>query len=191
MWRITDDFWDRWDLLVNMFERCEKWSIHTGAGNWPDCDMLPVGALNQDMDPDYTSALTHDEQITMMNLWCIFRSPLIIGGELEKTDDFTLKLLTNENVLRMHSLARHSHQVFRRKINGSECVLWAAVCADGGLYAAVFNLGDEELRGEIPFECLEIEGEKNILDLWSEESTNADKLTVSLRPHASAAFLIS
>ncbi|MBR5089908.1 MAG: glycoside hydrolase family 27 protein, partial [Ruminiclostridium sp.] len=48
MWRITDDFWDKWELLYAMFERCEKWCTHTGAGHWPDADMLPVGALRQD-----------------------------------------------------------------------------------------------------------------------------------------------
>ena len=45
MWRITDDFWDDWKLLKAMFDRCEVWEKHTGNGNWPDCDMLPVGML--------------------------------------------------------------------------------------------------------------------------------------------------
>ncbi len=192
MWRITDDFWDRWDLLYNMFERCEKWSVHTGAGNWPDCDMLPVGALNQDEDPDCRTCFTKDEQITMMNLWCIFRSPLIIGGELTKTDDFTLSLLTNENVLRMHSLSRHAHQVWRRKVKGVECALWTAICAGGGQYAGVFNLGEESVECEIPLGDLELEGSKDMLELWSNEASRAqDKIMVNIRPHASAAFLIT
>ena len=48
MWRITDDFWDKWELLYAMFERAEKWCIHTGAGHYPDADMLPVGPILQD-----------------------------------------------------------------------------------------------------------------------------------------------
>ena len=52
MWRITDDFWDNWQSLYNMFERCEKWSIHSGSGHYPDADMLPVGAIRQDYSPD-------------------------------------------------------------------------------------------------------------------------------------------
>ena len=47
MWRITDDFWDSWDALYAMFERCEKWSIHTTAGHFPDADMLTIGAIRQ------------------------------------------------------------------------------------------------------------------------------------------------
>ena len=45
MWRITDDFWDRWDLLKNMFERCEVWERQVSPGCWPDCDMLPLGRI--------------------------------------------------------------------------------------------------------------------------------------------------
>ena len=41
MWRITDDFWDSWPLLLNMFERCELWQNHVSEGCYPDCDMLP------------------------------------------------------------------------------------------------------------------------------------------------------
>ena len=43
MWRITDDFWDDWALLKGMFERAEKWCVHSGPGHWPDADMLPFG----------------------------------------------------------------------------------------------------------------------------------------------------
>ena len=71
--------------------------------------MLPVGAIKQDCSPDLWTELTQDEQITMMTLWCIFRSPLMIGGELTKLDAFTLRLLTNEGILAMHKNARHAH----------------------------------------------------------------------------------
>lgn len=43
LWRMTDDFWDRWDLLYGMFERADAWSDYIGPGHWPDADMLPLG----------------------------------------------------------------------------------------------------------------------------------------------------
>lgn len=52
MWRITDDFWDNWPQLYDMFDRAQTWCIHAGAGHFPDCDMLPVGAILQDYGPD-------------------------------------------------------------------------------------------------------------------------------------------
>ena len=86
MWRITDDFWDEWHFLYEMFERAEKWSIHSGAGHWPDADMLPFGAIRQCYDENEWTKFTNDELFTNMTLWSIMRSPLILGGEMTKFD---------------------------------------------------------------------------------------------------------
>ena len=99
MWRITDDFWDGWAQLKAMFERAEKWCIHAAPGHWPDADMLPLGALRQCNSPDEWTRFTPAEQRTMMTLWPMMRSPLMIGAEMTKNDDFTLSLLTNGDVL--------------------------------------------------------------------------------------------
>lgn len=82
-----------------MFSRAQTWCIHAGAGHFPDADMLPVGAILQDYGPDGWTKFTKDEQITMMSLWCIMRSPLMIGGEMTKFDDFTMSLLTNADLI--------------------------------------------------------------------------------------------
>lgn len=191
MWRITDDFWDEWSALYNMFERCEKWSIHNGAGHWADADMLPVGAIRQSYNPDNRTNFTEDEQITMMTLWSIFRSPLMIGGELTKTDDFTLKLLTNEEILRMLRNSRHAHQVWRREIGGIEHVLWTAASAEGGQYAAVFNIGEKNSNITIPLSDLEIYEPADCTELWSgEKSDGITELSLTLNAHGAAAFLI-
>ena len=191
MWRITDDFWDKWELLYQMFERCEKWSIHTGYGNYPDADMLPVGALLQNYDEKNWTKFTEDEQTTMMSLWCIFRSPLMIGGELTKLDPFTTKLLTNPEVLKMHRKARHAHQVWRKKINGVEHILWTAVSAEGGQYVAVFNAGEEKSHIEIPLTDLEIYTHVHTEELWTGEDVwDTAILDVSLNPHGAAVYLL-
>ena len=191
MWRITDDFWDDWKALYNMFERCEKWCIHTGAGFWPDADMLPVGAIRQDYDENDRTRFTEDEQRTMMTLWCIFRSPLMIGGEMTKNDDFTLNLLTSRQILDMSENARHAHQVFRKKVKDTEVVLWTAVNAKGGQYVAVFNIGEEKLDMTIALEELEIYEPSDVKNLWNGEKKEVvTKLDVSLPPHGCSAFLV-
>ena len=144
MWRITDDFWDSWSQLYEMFDRARQWCIHTGHGCYPDADMLPIGLIKQDYDPALRTEFTQDEQITMMSLWSIFRSPLIIGGEMTGFDDFTMGLITNEEILKMHRNARHSHPVWQKLIDGTEHILWTAVSSEGGQYAAIFNT-DEKL----------------------------------------------
>ncbi|MBR4112770.1 MAG: glycoside hydrolase family 27 protein [Ruminiclostridium sp.] len=192
MWRITDDFWDQWDLLYAMFERAEKWCTHTGAGNWPDADMLPVGAILQNYDKNNRTKFTEDEQYTMLTLWSVFRSPLMIGGELTVMDEFTLKLLTNEGILGMHRDARHAHQVWRKEIGGVEHVLWVASCAKGGFYLAVFNAGEADSEIEISLEDIEIDSSVAGKELWSGEAVTADgKLSVKLPKHGAKAYLFN
>lgn len=192
MWRITDDFWDEWQLLYNMFERCEKWSIHNGAGHWSDADMLPVGAIKQDYDPSNVTQFTQAEQMTMMTLWSIFRSPLMIGGELTKLDGFTIDLLTNERILDMHKNSRHAHQVWRRNLGGSEIVLWTAVNAEGGLYFALFNIGENDCEFLLDMNDLEISGDLGMTELWTGEKLFvSESLYVKLKKHSCKAFLVS
>ena len=192
MWRITDDFWDQWELLYDMFQRAEKWCTHTGAGHWPDADMLPVGPLRQDYDKNDWTKFTEDEQITMMTLWSIFRSPLMIGGEMTGFDEFTMKLLTNEELLKMHRNVRHSHQVWRRKIDGIEHIVWMGVSVEGGFYVAVFNTGEADSKIPVALHELEIYNEVTGYELWSKETEKIDSvLNVELPKHGAKVFYLT
>ena len=189
MWRITDDFWDKWELLYAMFERAEKWCIHTGAGHWPDADMLPIGPILQDYDKSIRTKFTEAEQVTMMTLWSIFRSPLIIGGEMTGFDEFTMSLLTNEDIIKMHHNSRHSRPVYRRNADGNEYILWTAFSSEGGYYAAVFNAGDNDGVMNVDLEAAEIYGKVSGRELWSGESVSAEgSFDVKLPKHGAKAF---
>ena len=191
MWRITDDFWDSWPQLYEMFDRAREWCIHAGNGCWPDADMLPIGPIKQDYDPALRTEFTQDEQITMMSLWSIFRSPLIIGGEMTKFDNFTMGLITNEEILKMHRNARHSHPVWQREINGTEHILWTAVSSEGGQYAAIFNTGEQDSSIRISLEDLEIYHPVQSTELWSGQSSEiAETINVSLKKHGAAVFYL-
>ena len=189
MWRITDDFWDKWELLYDMFSRAEKWCTHAGAGHFPDADMLPIGPIRQVYDPANRTNFTKQEQITMLTLWSIFRSPLIIGGEMTGFDEFTMSLLTNRGILAMHADARYSHQVWRKEIEGIEHVLWMAAGAKGGIYVAVFNLGDTDSTISIPLEDMELYQDLEGQELWSGQAVKAhENLTLSLESHGAKAY---
>ncbi len=191
MWRITDDFWDEWRLLYAMFERCEKWAPYTDIGHYPDADMLPIGAIKQDYSPDNRTAFSYNEQKTMMTLWSIFRSPLMIGAEMTKLDDLTLGLITNADIIAMNKDSRHAHQVWRKEIQGSEVILWAAECDKGGRYAALFNLSENETELTIPLSNLMMDGNASVKDIWSGECTeDTNELAVKLPAHGVAAYMI-
>ena len=171
MWRITDDFWDSWELLRDMFRRCELWQGKAGPGAFPDCDMLPVGQIGGCFDSKRAreSALTPEEQKTMMTLWCICRSPLMIGAKLTSLDDETLNILTNEGVLGMLKYISISRQILRTE----EKVVWKAYDPQHNAgYIALFNLADEErtislwLNGE-PEPGYKPYNENTLRELWS------------------------
>ena len=184
LWRITDDFWDDWRLLRGMFERAEKWCVHAGPGHWPDADMLPVGALRQCYaEPGWTK-FTPAEQRTMMTLWCMMRSPLMVGGDLPQNDDFTLRLLTNAPLLAIEKESWCAHPICT---SDGACV-WIAPRKNGsGCYAAVFNLSDGEKRISVPLEALEGTW-RSATELWTNQES-AD-LTALLPAHDVAVWHI-
>ncbi len=188
MWRITDDFWDDWQLLKGMFERAEKWCIHAGPGHWPDADMLPVGALRQCTDPDDRTKFTEAEQRTMMTLWCMMRSPLMIGSELTKLDAFTLALLTNGPLLAVERETHCAHPLFTTP----EASAWVAPRKDGqGLYVALFNLSDETRELRLPASALEMTTLRGT-ELWTNSPVaDADTLTARLVPHDAAVWQLT
>ncbi len=164
MWRITDDFWDDWKLLKEMFERCEVWQRQVSEGCWPDCDMLPVGKIRVTIDGkgEYTR-FTQDEQITMMTLWSIFRSPLILGGELRDNDDWTLALLQNAEVLALNKNSYGAEQLHRNE----ETAAWKSFSKDGSVYVALFNLSDNERNISVDFAEIGIDKKASVRDLWA------------------------
>jgi len=132
MWRITDDFWDRWGLLVAMFERLDVWTPYRGPGHFPDADMLPIGIVDFKRPTNFTK----NEQYTLMSLWAIGRSPLIFGGDMTKLDDFTKEMLTNPEMLKVNQQSTNNRQVSRDK----NLVVWTAdVPNSKDKYVALFN----------------------------------------------------
>lgn len=190
MWRMTDDFWDLWPLLHGMFERCDKWAEHVVPGQWPDCDMLPLGHLGiRSVDgggSDRWTRFTKDEQLTMMTLWSIFRSPLMFGGEMRDNDEWTLSLLTNRDVLHLHRNGSGAHQVSRE----TDKIVWKAQDDNGTIYAALFNAGDEEAIVSVSMEQLGLTPSPRGKELWTGEviTLTDGQLSAKLPPHGAALY---
>ena len=194
MWRMTDDFWDKWELLYGMFERCHAWEGIGCKDHWPDCDMLPLGHLcvcnDENGQKGHYTHFTQDEQKIMMTLWCIFRSPLMIGAEMRDNDDFTLALLTNRRLLDMHRNGRKARQVMRK----DDMVIWKSQTKDGKTYVALFNIGEKKNDLKLKFKDLGLEEKKDskeisAIDIWEDcEVTLKDKMKIELEPHSVKCF---
>ena len=183
MWRITDDFWDNWDTLLYMFDRCEKWQSHVRPGSWPDCDMLPLGKIGKHFGEERDTRFTKDEQKTMMSLWCIFGSPLMLGAEMTKLDDWTLSLLQNERLLRLLNGQFTSRQLMRDK---TQCIWKAADPNTGEHYIALFNLSDQPLQ--ISLDPNIFAAADQYTEVWSGQTLSNEPTQSIVPPHGALLF---
>jgi len=201
MWRISDDFWDVWkkpegdtsafpQSLTRQFTKLAEWSHYVAPGHWPDADMLPLGYLGP--KPGWgeprRSHLTQDEARTLITLWSIARSPLILGANLTRMDAFTESLLTNPEVIAVDQASSGNKPV----IHTATTVLWTAKAASGKDYAAVFNLDDHEQTVAYTWQQLGLPGStRGVRDLWQKKDLGAAPgLKVTLAPHASVLFSV-
>ncbi|USX17180.1 glycoside hydrolase family 27 protein [Oxalobacteraceae bacterium OTU3CAMAD1] len=189
LWRISDDFWDEWKLLKDQFQRLENWNPTMAANAWPDADMLPLGRLAMG---ERDTKFTPDEQQTLMTLWSIARSPLIMGGDLRRLDPNTLALLTNPEVIAVNQKSHHNHP--HRADPGTR--IWSAR-ADGTQpvhYLALFNTEDAPVEIEFDLSRLNL-GDKTVKlrDLWTRKDLPPVRGVIrqKLVPHGSVLLRVA
>ncbi len=205
-WRVSNDLWDVWkdpkvaqggfpQSLSNQFETLAKWEPFVGPGHWPDGDMLPIGYLGP--RPGYgqprLSRLTYDETRTLITLWSIARSPLILGANLTQLDAFAETLLTNREVLFVDQHSTGNHLLAGVGEPGRD-VVWRSDEPKGGKrsFVAAFNVGDTPLDYNYAWKQLGLKGsEHRVRDLWqAEELGHMKELKGTLPPHGAALFRI-
>lgn len=170
MWRISDDFWDQWKPLYGMLGRLDKWTKYRAPGAWPDADMLPFGIVEFKRPTRFTAS----QQTFCMTLWCVARSPLILGADLTKLDAFTTGLLTNSEVLAVNQSSTGNRQLSRQ----DDLVVWTAGVPDSrDQYVAFFNArnpADAKEKTEtspvaVSFADLGIGDVAQVRDLWRQQ----------------------
>lgn len=173
MWRISADFWDKWEHLRKNFDLLNAWSSHTGPGNWPDADMIPFGHIsleNRPHGPDRMSQFTKNEHYTLMSLWAIARSPLMIGADLLSTPDSVLSFFTNEEIIYVNQYSENGHQAR----NEAGQIVWVADDQRSeDVFVALFNVSDEEQEVSIELEWEMLRGNYLVRDVWKGEDEGA------------------
>ena len=198
MWRISDDIWDVWysdknfpQGVKNQFARAALWAGIAVPGRWPDADMLPIGSLRPaaGWGKPRETRLTHDEQRTMLTLWSMFRSPLIMGGNLTRADAWTKSLLTNAEVIAVDQHSANNKPV----VTTEDIVVWTARPEIGkGFYVAIFNVSDQAQSVHYDWKDLGLPASSyRVRDLWEyRELGAAQSVDVTLRPHASVLYSV-
>ncbi|HEV2691282.1 MAG TPA: glycoside hydrolase family 27 protein [Verrucomicrobiae bacterium] len=168
LWRISGDFWDRWPKINEQFDLLAQWSGAAGPGHWPDADMIPLGfiAIRSKIggNPHWTH-FTRDEQRTLMSLWSLAPSPLMLGMNLPDNDDWTTALLTNPEVLAVNQdiAGKPAKRIF---IRGLAAELWVRELADGAHAIGLFNRTGSTAKVELKWNEAGLRPAPKIRDLW-------------------------
>ncbi|GAT74115.1 alpha-galactosidase [Microbacterium sp. HM58-2] len=176
MWRICDDLWDSWDDVAANFARFARWAPFAGERGWPDGDMLPLGriGIRAERGEPRDDRLTPAERVSLLTLWIIARSPLMIGGDLPSSDPATIALFQNDEVLAVLRGSTRNREVFRE----GTLVLWAADGPDGERYAAAFNLGEEPAEIALDAGNIGFPASGAVAELWTGCAVPLEPVTV-------------
>lgn len=206
LWRISNDVWDIWSNpaipaggfpqpVRNQFGLVAQWEQYAGADHWPDADMLPIGYLGPrpGWGQPRVSRLNFDETRTVLTLWSIARSPLILGANMRHMDAFNESLLTNREVIAVDQGSSNNKELL---VDGTTVVWVADAPRNPGekkaKIFAVFNLDNQPGRYSYDWKKLGLSGKQHkVRDLWqSQEIGRVDGLSGSLPMHGSALFRV-
>lgn len=182
LWRTTGDITDTWQSMSDIGFSQTQNTQYAKPGSWNDPDMLVVGKVG--WGPSlHATRLTPDEQYTHISLWALLASPLLIGGDMSQMDEFTLSLLTNDEVLDINQDPLGKQAVCVSKQNGKE--VWVKELEDGSKAVGLFNRGDNTNVADlfnwaqkesvstgikVNWSELNISGKQLIRNVWSQKN---------------------
>ena len=166
MWRTAFDITDTWESLSKIGFAEEKNATFAGPGHWNDLDMMVIGWIGWG-EVLYPSRLTTDEQYTHVSLWSLISAPLILGCDLNRLDDFTLNLITNDEVLAVNQDTLGKQAI--RMVNKNGIQVWVKDLEDGSKAAGIFNLNPTSQPFSVNFGEIGLSGRQTIRDLWRQK----------------------
>jgi alpha-galactosidase len=200
MWRMVNDFWDQNGLstLADVFTAGGSWQAVAGitVGHWPDADMLPLGYMEPrcPVSGNHRSALTHNQQVSVMSFWALLPSPLIFGGNTvdltadSTTGPWTTALLTNEEVLAINqdSLGQRGTRI---ALSGSQEV-WAKDLSGGRKAVGLFNHATADQVVSVSWSQLNFSGTPAVRDVWQRAASPASGAGLSATVPYGGALLV-
>ncbi|MCX6326920.1 MAG: NPCBM/NEW2 domain-containing protein [Bacteroidia bacterium] len=138
-WRTGPDIRDSWLSLYTSAFTIDKWAPFGGPGHWNDPDMLILGNVTTGTEL-HPTRLTPDEQYSHFSLFSLLAAPLLIGCPIEQLDDFSLNLLTNDEVIEVNQDPLGKPARFVADQNGVQ--FWAKPMEDGSFAVGLFNTDD-------------------------------------------------
>ena len=189
MWRMADDFWDNWEQTLKMFDYAKTWEGIGGPGHWPDADMIQAGKLSKrgPVGPERYSRFTEDELYTHMSFWSIYRSPLMLGGNLPENRELENKLFTNDEVLAVNQQGENPKQLYKDSVS----MVWVShVQNSSDMYVGLFNIAGTPHEISIDLTSLGFKGKTGVRDLWQKKDIGVFKKQYKQMVNAHGAVLL-
>ncbi|RXK85510.1 NPCBM/NEW2 domain-containing protein [Filimonas effusa] len=184
-WRTTNDITDTWTSVKNIALEQDKAAAWAKPGNWNDPDMLVVGTVG--WGNPHPSKLKPDEQYLHISLWSLFSAPLLIGCDMEQLDEFTLNLLTNDEVIAVDQDPLGKQATCKQTIG--DLRIYVKEMEDGSRAVGFCNFGLEPVKFDYKdFPKLGINGNQQVRDLWRQKNiaqinTASKALPISVPAH--------
>lgn len=163
-WRTTGDISDNWDSMISRIDYNDHWAGYAGPGAWNDPDMLEVG----------NGGMTTAEYRTHFSLWCISKSPLLIGCDITKMSQDTFNILTNTELIAVNqdSLGIQGRKILSTGNTGID--VWGVPVADGSTIAVIVNRSSQAATYTVDLRVFGI-GSGPVLarDLWAHKDLGA------------------
>lgn len=193
LWRISEDFWDEWKQLRGHFNLCRKWLPFVAPGAWPDADMLPIGkiGIRAFLGEPRMSNFTPDERRTLLTLWSMVCSPLMLGGHLPQTDPSTLEDIRNVELIHVNQ-----HSADNRELSRDDETVWlgAGDTANGDAFVAGFNLTDTDMHEAVlSLEKADLKSRYDARDLWEHKQAGTldRRLSAQIPAHGTVLFRLT
>lgn len=190
LWRTTGDITDTWGSMSTIGFDQDKAAPFAKPGHWNDPDMLVVGHVGWGPNVRPTR-LTPDEQYTHMTLWSLLSAPLLIGCDLTKLDEFTLSLLTNDEVIEINQDSQGKQAT---KVAGDDLhPIYLKPLMDGSVAIGVFNRDEVPARIQVSLKELGLSGKVDLRDVWTQESFGpaAELFTVDVKAHGARLYKLT
>lgn len=180
-WRIYADITPNWSRVRDIINHNLWLGAYAVEGHFNDMDMLEIGR-----------GLSQVEEETHFGMWCIMSSPLLIGCDMTKIPDFSLKLVSNPELIALNqdSLCIQA-QVAYRTGNVNVLVKDIETLFGKKRAVAVYNSGDTDQTLNLRFSYLDLEAPVKVRDVVAREDVGVIDdiyLKVNIKAHGTRIY---
>jgi hypothetical protein len=157
--------------VESRFDQVAEWAPYGGPGGYNDYDSLTIGS------GPAADGLTHTQAESMMSLWALGSSPLVVNADMTSLDPADLKILENRAVIAVDQSGIDATRV----VNTSTEQVFTKTLPNGDIDVGIFNLGADTSVLSVPTSALGLgSGQYYLLhNLWTGATTEAAGNTIS------------